>query len=427
MSAYLVQGKGWRYDSHFMGTRINGAWFETKLDALVEEGVRKELMKKQSPMPATGIDTDFLTLCNRRLDHLKTYKTARYYEENVVFLKRMIRPWGNKPCSQITREMVKKYFEGRPKAPVGKRKRMPSKGPEDRHAVANYELRMLRALFNFGLDEKLISNNPAVKIPFLPRLTKRRRYVPPAEDILKLLKASAEPEKKKHRKKADKRKSMKGRTEGQGSEDSLNDFCYLVVMIFTLGRMGEINRLEWPDVHFDPAFLTLYTRKKKGGNLTPRDIHMLGLACAALRYLFEKRDPSVSWVFHHRYWSRKEKRFVVGPYKDRKKLMKTLCRKAQIRYFRYHSLRHFGASLMAHLGVALTEIQKILGHESLSTTEEYIQSLVGADRRAMETFAQTLTELLHTIPTQQIKQGASPEANPLFLLVGRTGIEPATR
>jgi hypothetical protein len=51
---------------------------------------------------------------------------------------------------------------------------------------------------------------------------------------------------------------------------------------------------------------------------------------------------------------------------------------------------------MAHLGVPLTEIQKILGHESLTTTEEYIQSLVGADRKAMEIFAQKLQELFHT-------------------------------
>jgi hypothetical protein len=31
-------------------------------------------------------------------------------------------------------------------------------------------------------------------------------------------------------------------------------------------------------------------------------------------------------------------------------------------YFRYHSLRHFGASVVAHPGVPLTAIQQILGH-----------------------------------------------------------------
>jgi hypothetical protein len=77
---------------------------------------------------------------------------------------------------------------------------------------------------------------------------------------------------------------------------------------------------------------------------------------------------------------------------------------------------------MAHLGVPLLEIQKILGHESLTTTAEYIQSLVGADRKAMEIFAQKLQELFHTSK----KQGASPEANPLSLLEPMWGFEPQT-
>ncbi len=36
------------------------------------------------------------------------------------------------------------------------------------------------------------------------------------------------------------------------------------------------------------------------------------------------------------------------------------------------------------------------GHESLTTTEKNIQSLVGADRKAMEVFAQQLQGLFHT-------------------------------
>jgi hypothetical protein len=74
-----------------------------------------------------------------------------------------------------------------------------------------------------------------------------------------------------------------------------------------------------------------------------------------------------------------------------------------------------GASLIvADMGVPLTEMQQIPGHESPSTTEKYVQSQMWADQKSMETFAQKLTELFHTSHTQQIKQGVSPEANPLF-------------
>ncbi len=59
---------------------------------------------------------------------------------------------------------------------------------------------------------------------------------------------------------------------------------------------------------------------------------------------YKNRDKDKPWVFWQRYWSRKESKFVEGPFQDRKKIMGTLCRKVGVRYFRFHPLRHFGAS-----------------------------------------------------------------------------------
>ena len=69
-----------------------------------------------------------------------------------------------------------------------------------------------------------------------------------------------------------------------------------------------------------------------------------------------------------------EKKFIEGPYKDRKQLMKTLCEKAGVRYFRYHPIRHSGASTMDNNNVPLGSIQRILGHESRKTTEIYLKA-----------------------------------------------------
>ncbi|MGD2098458.1 MAG: tyrosine-type recombinase/integrase [Desulfobacterales bacterium] len=44
--------------------------------------------------------------------------------------------------------------------------------------------------------------------------------------------------------------------------------------------------------------------------------------------------------------------------------MKTLCKKAGVKYFRYHALRHFGASLLEQANVPIGSIQRILGHET---------------------------------------------------------------
>jgi len=129
-------------------------------------------------------------------------------------------------------------------------------------------------------------------------------------------------------------------------------------------RVSEINRLTWDDVDLQNRSVTLYTRKKKGGHLTPRRIPMTKQLFETLVCRYENRDPSKPWVFWHRYWSRKQGRFVEGPYGDRKKLMKRLCKKAGVRYFRFHPIRHSGASIMDGNGVPLGAIQRILGHET---------------------------------------------------------------
>ena len=62
-------------------------------------------------------------------------------------------------------------------------------------------------------------------------------------------------------------------------------------------------------------------------------------------------------------------------YDYRKKLLKRLCKKAEVPYFTFHSLRHFGASLLAKQGTPITDIQTLLGHQRATTTDLYLRSL----------------------------------------------------
>ena len=162
-----------------------------------------------------------------------------------------------------------------------------------------------------------------------------------------------------------------------------------------MGRVGEINRLTWDDVDLKNQSVTLYTRKKKGGHLTPRRIPMTQQLFEILICRYENRDPSKPWVFWHRYWSRKQGRFVEGPYGDRKKVMKRLCKKAGVRYFRFHPIRHSGASIMDGNGVPLGAIQRILGHENRRTTEIYLHSMGDSERDAMRVFEQARQKSPH--------------------------------
>ncbi|MFW6147155.1 MAG: hypothetical protein ACOC6B_02060 [Thermodesulfobacteriota bacterium] len=110
----------------------------------------------------------------------------------------------------------------------------------------NKELRYLRAMFNFGMKPQRgwIPENPTQGIEFFP-VEKRIHYVPPKEDVLRVILA-AEPD----------------------TQD------YLWTIALTMGRMSEINRLTCQDVNLKDLYVVLYTRKKRGGHLTPRKVPM---------------------------------------------------------------------------------------------------------------------------------------------------------
>jgi DNA-binding transcriptional MerR regulator len=103
-----------------------------------------------------------------------------------------------------------------------------------------------------------------------------------------------------------------------------------------------------------------------------------------LWHRYERRNTDMPWVFWHTYWSRKLGQNVQGRYNDRKKIMRSLCRKAGVKYFRFHALRHLTASVLDDMGVHIGAIQRILGHQNRRTTEIYLHSVGEAEREAMK-------------------------------------------
>ncbi len=158
---------------------------------------------------------------------------------------------------------------------------------------------------------------------------------------------------------------------------------YLWTIRDTMARSVEVNRLIWEDVSFKERYVLLHTRKKKGGHLTPRKVPMTDRLFKILSRRYAERDPRKPWVFWHTYISSKTGEKCAGPYKERKKFMKTLCKKAGVKYFRFHPLRHWGASILDSNNVPIRDIQQILGHEHRATTEIYLHSLKESVRDAI--------------------------------------------
>ena len=287
MSVYSVKGKGWRYDFTHREARYTKAWFKTKKEAARAEAERREALKRLMARGQTPTDMVFLDLVNSRLDHVKAYNSERHYRDYLYMARRWTKRWGDLLCRQITDDMIRDFVTER--------------SSKSCH-TANKEIRYLRATFNFGKKKKRwIDVNPADQVDFFPNNAKKqKKYVPPPEDIDRVINVA------------------EGNTQN-----------YLWVIRETMARVSEVNRLEWDDVNFNERYVTLYTRKKKGGNMTGRDVPMTDKLYDVLKGMYKLRDETKPWVFWHRYWSAKEGKFKEGPYEDRKKFMKTLCQKGK--------------------------------------------------------------------------------------------------
>ena len=247
MSTYLVKGKGWRYDFTLNGNRHTQAWFKTKNEAKMAEAERRKEVMEPSTQPETSTDMGFLELVNRRLDHVRSYNSARYYSDHRYLAKRWVKCWGTLQCGEITQDMVQEFILERSRVSP---------------YTANVELRCLRSLFNFGKKRKWVDGNPTEGIDFLP-VEKKVRYVPPPGDIGKVIEVA-----------------------DQDTQD------YLWTIRETMARVSEVNRLIWDDVDLQHKYVVLYTRKKKGGHLTPRKIPMTERLFEILSRRFQQRDPS---------------------------------------------------------------------------------------------------------------------------------------
>ena len=297
----------------------------------------------------------FLELVNRRLDYVRAYNSESYYQTCVVLARGWVKRWEKKACDQITRDSVERFVLDRRKVSA---------------FTANKEIRYLKATFNFGKRRGFVQENPLDGMAFLP-VEKRLRYVPPPEDIDKVI--------------------------GLASQDSRD---YLLTMRDTMARVSEVNRLTWDDVDLERRYLVLYTRKKRGGHLTPRKVPLTQRLHEVMALRHSNRDEAIPWVFWHFQTDRTTGERRVTPFKDRRELIISLCDKAGVRHFRFHALRHAGASLMGNQNVPIGSIQRILGHENRTTTEIYLHSISETEREAMAIFERAIQKS-HTSLTQK--------------------------
>jgi integrase len=148
----------------------------------------------------------------------------------------------------------------------------------------------------------------------------------------------------------------------QEEEDELLEGCrgrfkaLVLVALHTGMRRGELLRLTWEDVDFDQGFIHI-TQTKNGER---RTLPINETVWSPLTTLRVRQD--IPWVFHD------EEGRQYGYIRN---IFLWACKRAKIRDFRFHDLRHTFASRLVMNGYPLATVSQLLGHKSIYMTMRY--------------------------------------------------------
>jgi len=198
------------------------------------------------------------------------------------------------------------------------------------NTTINKYKKLVSVVFNYGIRELGLLDNPTRYIRSLPEKKGRTRYLSDNERE-RLFKAC---------------------------RDSKWDKLYLLVLmaITTGARRGELLSLRWNSLNIDKQ--TAYVLTSKNGE--PK---VLPLTQSVIKELerFNLNDDSL--IFASEIKPNKPYIFF--------KQWKRVRDEAELVDFRFHDLRHTTASYLAQNGATLLEIADVLGHKQIEVTKRY--------------------------------------------------------
>jgi excisionase family DNA binding protein len=247
-------------------------------------------------------------------------------------------------------------------------------------ATVNRELSVLKRAFNLAISWDIADENPVEKVRFL-------RQPEPRERIL---------------------------TEDE--EERLLEACtgHLKPIVLTALKTGmrkaEITDLRWDQVDLVNREIEVVRTKSGKKRIIPvsEDLYRM------LRSLRDREENS-DFVFQYVYQKTGKKRHL----KYFRRSFENACRRAGIKGFTFHDLRHTFASRLVRAGVDLITVKDLLGHYSVKTTERYTHSNREQKRRAVEILDEgkggkkpenvlNLSLICHTEEKEKLEKSVNP-------------------
>jgi integrase/recombinase XerC len=143
--------------------------------------------------------------------------------------------------------------------------------------------------------------------------------------------------------------------------EEFRDLC--IVAVLTGMRFGELANLQWE--HVDLINRRIYVQNTDEFTTKSKRNRIIPMNPVLSRLMAIRKESAVcQYVFHNQMnnlekdsVSRKFKKYVIDAELNNK--------------LHFHSLRHTCASWLVQSSVSLYEVQRILGHSSISVTEKY--------------------------------------------------------
>lgn len=266
-----------------------------------------------------------IDFANRYLDYSKEKFVKKTYTEKVYAFKALLKNVnGDTPVSQITKSLVLDHLRKENKSRSGN--------------ATNKDRKNLVAGWNWA--SKYIDGFPQSNPFNVEKFSEDRhpRYVPSLDDFKKVVECA----------------------------ESSQDRCMLLSYLYLGARKSELFKLKWNDISWTDRKLRLKTMKRKNGISEYNWLPMTGQLVTLLAD-HGKGDRLSEYVFINPR--------TLRPYQERNRWFPRLCKKANVHPFGVHAVRHLTASILVENDVSLIDIQTILRHKSITTTEKYLHRL----------------------------------------------------
>jgi len=242
----------------------------------------------------------------------KTHRSPNTHKRYAVSAKSLVSFFGHLPMSELASGLVERY----------KLWRLGQCGPTG----VNRDLAALHFMLNFAVRLGYIKDNPGTGVKMLAEPQDRMHVLSHSEEKKYLLAASR----------------------------TLQDVAALI--LGTGMRPAEVLSLKTEDIHLAERYAFVPKGKTRAARRS------LPLPENSFRVLSRKMRGE--WCFPSR-------RSKTGHVVNVRKLHQNACRKAGFK-FRLYDLRHTYGSRAVMAGVDLPTLKELMGHESISTTMQYI-------------------------------------------------------